>query len=386
MKKKKMIAISSIISVVIITALSLVLFYSYQAKSDYNEPLTVSSHSVKSTAPHHYSKTIKVSTTIGAIGDLLIHDWIYEDAKTENGYDFKPILQHIKPYLLEPDLLLANQETVLGGVEIGLSSYPSFNSPTEVGDALIDSGVDIVSTANNHTLDRGEKAIQNAINYYNRVGLPYVGHFANEDDKNTIRVLNSNGISFAFLAYTYGTNGIPVPEGKEYLVNLIDVEAMKKEIARAKEVADVIVMSMHWGNEYQRLPSDEQKYLATVLAESGADIIFGHHPHVLQPMDWIETTDGRKVFVVYSLGNFLSGQMWDYKDIGGLATIAVTKTTNENGTKIQLSNPEFIPTFVSSQNIRNYRVVPLKDAGSFGLSNAVEKNQEIMNHMFQFIQ
>jgi len=386
MKKKKMIAISAIISVVIITALSLVLFYSYQARSDYKEPLSVSSHSVKSTAPHHYSKTIKVSTTIGAIGDLLIHDWIYEDAKTENGYDFKPILQHMKPYLLEPDLLLANQETVLGGVEIGLSSYPSFNSPTEVGDALIDSGVDIVSTANNHTLDRGEKAIQNAINYYNRVGLPYVGHFANEHDKNTIRVLNSNGISFAFLAYTYGTNGIPVPEGKEYLVNLIDVEAMKKEIARAKEVADVIVMSMHWGNEYQRLPSDEQKYLATVLAESGADIIFGHHPHVLQPMDWIETTDGRKVFVVYSLGNFLSGQMWDYKDIGGLATIEVTKTTNENGTKIQLSNPEFIPTFVSSQNIRNYRVVPLKDAGSFGLSNAVEKNQEIMNHMFQFIQ
>lgn len=373
------------ISIVFLVVLSLIFIALYYMDFSNKESVPLQAHTHQQRNSETFEKTFQFTTTIGAIGDLLIHDWIYEDAKKENGYDFKPMFEHVKPYLQQPDLLLANQETVLGGVEIGLSSYPSFNSPTEVGDALIDSGVDIVSTANNHTLDRGEQAILNAINYYNRVGLPYVGHFANEEDKNTIRVLESNGISFAFLAYTYGTNGIPVPEGKEYLVNLIDVEAMKKEISRAKEQADVIVMSMHWGNEYERFPSDEQKYLANVLAESGADIIFGHHPHVLQPIDWIETSDGRKVFVVYSLGNFLSGQMWDYKDIGGLATIQVTKTINKDGTEIQLANPEFLPTFISNQNIRNYKIVPLKEAGPFGLKNAKEKYEEIMNHMFQFI-
>lgn len=329
-------------------------------------------------------KSWKQTAKIGAVGDILIHDWLYEDAFTGSGYDFKPMFQYVKDEMRNADLLLANQETVLGGVELGLSSYPTFNSPQEVGDALIGSGVDIVSTANNHTLDRGERAILNAIAYYERAGLPYVGHFKSESDRHTLRILSANGISFAFLAYTYGTNGIPVPEGKPYLVNLIDLEAMKREIKRARERADVVVMSLHWGNEYQRFPSEEQKKIARELAESGADIIFGHHPHVLQPFEWIKTK-GRKVFVAYSLGNFLSGQMWDYKDIGGIVKIQVTKTVDGGGTKIELHSPEFFPTYVSNQHLHRYRIVPLKDAGRFGLPDARHKQEEILQHMFQWI-
>jgi poly-gamma-glutamate capsule biosynthesis protein CapA/YwtB (metallophosphatase superfamily) len=322
---------------------------------------------------------------IGAIGDILIHDTVYEDAYDNNIYDFKPMFRHVKNELLEPDLLLANQETTLGGVELGLSSYPMFNSPVEVGEALLDAGVDIVSTANNHTLDKSEKGVMKSISNMEAAGLPYVGSFKNAQDQQKLRILNKYGIKVCYLSYTYGTNGIPVPFGKDHLVNLIDRELMKSEINRAKSQSDVVVMSIHWGNEYQRFPTDDQKELAQFLVDEGVDIIFGHHPHVLQPMDWLTAADGRKALVVYSLGNFLSGQMWDYKDIGGLATVEISKIITPDRTEIILENPEFVPTFVSSTRQRDYKVVPLSAAGQYGLADAKNKYSEIMNHMTQFI-
>lgn len=331
------------------------------------------------------AKSWESTVTLAAIGDILIHDRVYEDAEIQGGYDFKPMFKHVKQYLQQPDLLLANQETLLGGVEIGLSSYPTFNSPQEVGDALIDSGVDIVSTANNHTLDRGEKAILSAIQYYENVGLPYVGHFKDISDKEKLRILSTNGIQIAYLSYTYGTNGIPVPKGKDYLVNLIDKDKMKTEIHRAKEVADVVIMSLHWGNEYQRFPTEEQKKFAQFLADEGIDVLFGHHSHVLQPMEMLTAKDGRKVFVVYSLGNFLSGQIRDYKDIGGMASVEITKKIAQNKISINIEKPQFFPTYVSSVHFKNYQVVPLQQAGSFGFPTADKKYNEIMLHMFQWL-
>ncbi|MBT2684916.1 CapA family protein [Bacillus sp. ISL-37] len=330
-------------------------------------------------------KSFVETVKLGAIGDILIHDTVYEDAFVNPGYDFKPMLSNVKEYLIEPDLLLANQETLLGGVEIGLSSYPMFNSPVEVGEAFIDAGVDIVSNANNHSLDKSEKGVMASIKNMEAAGLPYVGSYKDDADQQKLRILNKNGINVSYLSYTYGTNGIPVPIGKDHLVNLIDREAMKAEIHRAKAESDVVVMSIHWGNEYQRFPTTEQEDLAQFLVDEGVDIIFGHHPHVLQPMDWLTATDGRKALVVYSLGNFLSGQMWDYKDIGGLATVEITKTITPEGNEIVLNNPEFIPTFVSSSRQRNYQVVPLQEAGKFGLAGAENKYNEIMHHMTQFI-
>jgi poly-gamma-glutamate synthesis protein (capsule biosynthesis protein) len=323
--------------------------------------------------------------TLGAIGDILIHDRVYNVAKTKTGYDFKPMFEHAKTLLKTPDILLANQETILGGPEIGISSYPMFNSPQEVGDALIEAGVDIVSTANNHSLDKGEKGLKTSLDYLDQIGLPHVGTNRTPSEQQTLKVINKNGIKVAYLSYTYGTNGIPVPAGKDYLVNLIDRTAMKEEINRAKDEADVVVMSMHWGNEYQLQPTEEQKELAEVLANDGVDIIFGHHPHVLQPMEWIDRKDGRKSLVVYSLGNFLSGQINDYKDIGGIATVEITKYIDQNGVDIELSNPGFIPTYVSNKQPK-YRVVPLKDAGGYGLPNAESKYSEIMAHMLDHVQ
>ncbi|MBT2638048.1 CapA family protein [Bacillus sp. ISL-39] len=330
-------------------------------------------------------KSFVETVKLGAIGDILIHDTVYEDAFVNPGYDFKPMLSNVKKHLIEPDLLLANQETLLGGEEIGLSSYPSFNSPVEVGEALIDAGVDIVSNANNHSLDKSEKGVLASIKNMEAAGLPYVGSYKDDADKHELRILNKNGIYVSYLSYTYGTNGIPVPFGKDHLVNLIDREAMKAEIHRARTESDIVVMSIHWGNEYQRFPTSDQKELAQFLINEGVDIIFGHHPHVLQPMEWLMATDGRKALVVYSLGNFLSGQMWDYKDIGGLATVEIIKTITPDGNKVILKNPDFLPTFVSSSRQSNYRVVPLQEASQYGLAGAENKYHEIMHHMTQLI-
>jgi poly-gamma-glutamate synthesis protein (capsule biosynthesis protein) len=318
--------------------------------------------------------TVKTSTaTLSAIGDILIHDRVYNPAHVGNGqYDFMPFLTPVQSYLGEADITVANQETMIGGVEIGLSTYPSFNSPHEVGDALKESGVDIVTLANNHALDRGEEAIRNAIQHWNKISMPYVGSYVSSKDKMKIRTLERNGIIFSFLAYTYGTNGISVPQDKPYLVNVIDMEKMKQEILEAKELSDVVVVSLHFGQEYQRLPNDEQKKLARQTANAGADIIIGHHPHVLQPMEWIERADGKRSFVAYSLGNFFSGQNGDYKDIGGIMQIKVEKVEVNGERMVQLKNPSFIPTFVGE----DYTVSPLKKVAG---KDAVYK--EIINHM-----
>jgi poly-gamma-glutamate capsule biosynthesis protein CapA/YwtB (metallophosphatase superfamily) len=331
------------------------------------------------------SRTLTEKITVGAIGDILIHDTVYQDAFNGTQYNFNPIFENVKSILESPDVLTANQESMLGGVDIGVSSYPMFNSPHEVADALVHSGVDIVSIANNHTLDKGERGILSATDYLNSIGLPHVGSFLNQEDRQKLRIIHKNGIKLAFLSYTYGTNGIPIPDGKDFLVNLINRDLMSDEIGRAKTEADVVIMSIHWGNEYQRIPTNEQKELANFLANEGVDIIFGSHPHVLQPMEWIDTGDGRKTFVIYSLGNFISGQVRDYKDIGGMATVEITKHISSTGKSIELSNPSFYPTYVSSQRNQNYQVVPLENAGSFGMQNAAAKYQEIKDHMNQWL-
>lgn len=331
------------------------------------------------------SKELTEKATVGAIGDILIHESVYKDAFKGGHYIFDPIFSNVKDLMEKPDILTANEESLVAGTELGLSSYPCFNSPHEVADALVHAGVDIVSTANNHALDKGERGIQAELQYLDSIGLPHVGTSLNEQDREKLRIIDKNGIKLAFLSYTFGTNGIPVPKGKEYLVNIINRDIMKAEIQRAKKEADVVIMSIHWGIEYQRVPNAEQKDLAQFLANQGVDIIFGSHPHVLQPMQWITAADGRKVFVVYSLGNFISGQVHDYKDLGGMATIDITKHVTEKGSTVELSNPVFYPTFVSSQNFKNFRVVPLEKAGSFGLDHADAKYNEIEQHMKQWL-
>ncbi|API91681.1 capsular polysaccharide biosynthesis protein [Virgibacillus pantothenticus] len=325
----------------------------------------------------------KQEITIAAIGDMLIHSQVYEDAKTETGYNFTPMLKEVKPYLEEATVTVANQETMIGGEELGLSSYPAFNSPFAVGDALKAAGVDVVTIANNHTLDRGEKAIQRAIEHWEQIDMMYTGAYKNEADQATLRVYRTKeGIDVAFLAYTYGTNGIPVPEGKPYLVNLINKERMATEIKKAKQQADVVILNLHFGTEYQMLPNKEQKDLAQFAADQGVHAVIGHHPHVLQPVAWVKGKKGNRTFVAYSLGNFLSGQDELYRRFGGILKFTITKNENE---EIKLEKPAFLPTFVKYKNEADYQVIPLKNITNNDLNGAKNYYKEITAHMKKWL-
>ena len=326
--------------------------------------------------------------SIAGVGDVLLHGSIYRDAQDGDTYHFDDMFTHVKPYLEQADITLANQESMIGGEELGLSTYPQFNSPYEIGDTLKRSGVDIVSIANNHTLDRGEEAIMNALNHWDKIGMPYVGAYRSEDDRATIRTIEKNGITFSFLAYTYGTNGIPVPEGKPYLVNLIDEEKIVADIREAKQHSDVIVVSLHFGNEYERMPNEQQTKLAQLIADAGAHIIFGHHPHVLQPVDFIQSEEGHETFVAYSLGNFLAAQEAKhdhYRRIGGIVQVEVEKTEFDGETTIRVHSPSFLATYIHFRNWSQYRILPMYELTDNELSNASERYEETKEHVQQFV-
>lgn len=306
-------------------------------------------------------KPVVTTTSLYAIGDILLHDSVYKAAKRGDSYDFTSAFKPIAPLLTEADIAIANQESMIGGSEIGLSSYPAFNSPYEVGDALQDAGVDLVTMANNHTLDRGITAIENSIAHWNDIGMPYTGSFLSEADKAELRTLTKNDISFAFLAYTYGTNGV-VPK-QPYHVNYIDLEAMTLEIEAAEQAADITVVSLHFGNEYETVPNEAQQKLVQQLSDLGVDLIIGHHPHVLQPVAWVDGTEGNRTFVAYSLGNFLSGQQGDDRNTGGIVGVDVVKTVEDDKETIELANPMFYPTFTRRSSVDGpFEVVPLQTA------------------------
>lgn len=308
--------------------------------------------------PTEFSRTR--SASISAIGDVLIHGTVYQDAKTADSYDFNPMFEGVAPFLSQSDITIANSESLIGGSGIGVSTYPSFNSPFEVGDAMKNAGVDIVSMANNHTLDRGETAIRNALGHWRSLGILTTGAFLSQKDKDHGVSLSKNGITFSFLSYTYGTNGVETPRGKEYLVQRIDKERIRQDLAIARAESDIVVLSLHFGVEYETMPNAEQIELAHFSAEHGADVILGHHPHVLQPAQWIQASDGRKVFAVYSLGNFLSGQDVLERKIGGIVHITAIKTEKAGSESIMLADPAFTPTFVENTDLKDFQVKLLK--------------------------
>lgn len=317
------------------------------------------------------------STSISLImaGDNLINDKLYNAAKKDDGsYDFKSMYSYIKDIVKNYDLAYYNQETILGGSEIGVSSYPAFNSPYEVGDATIDTGFNLVSLATNHTLDRGEKAIINSLNYWNnKSNVLTSGSYLSNNDRNKVNIKEVNNITYTMLNYTYGTNGIKVPEGKEYLVNIWPCtgnnpdndtkyqeykEVVKEDILRVRDKVDLLIVAMHFGVEYTHVPTKYQIDMAEFLSSLGVDIIVGTHPHVIMPITYINDT-----LVIYSLGNFLSAQDTnnDYNTtVGLLSSIKITKNIDkDNNSSIKLSdlNNELIYT----TNKDGYKIIPFSN-------------------------
>jgi len=325
----------------------------------------------------------QTTITVAAIGDVLLHERAYVPAKVAVGiYDFMPMLERVDALLSAPDFLMANFESIPGGVEIGLSTYPSFNSPKEIVTDLQSLGVDMVIGANNHTLDRGLRTVESAINFYDEIGMPYVGKYRSFEDRNTARIVTIEGISIGVLAYTYGLNGIEVPKGHEYVVGLIDPDKIVADIDELREKVDVLVVHMHWGAEYELEPNQGQRDLAMLLAASGVDIVFGHHPHVLQPIEWLKLEDGQETIVFYSLGNFFSGQNYDYTDIGGVATVEVTKIVEGEDITINVHSPTIEPTIVV-QKENGYFVQPMAKADVASISGTTF--DEIIMHTQSYL-
>ncbi|WP_332698838.1 CapA family protein [Halalkalibacter lacteus] len=324
----------------------------------------------------------ETTITIGAVGDVLLHERVYVPAETEGGYDFMPMLQEVESLLAAPDFLMANQESMPGGVEIGLSTYPSFNSPQEIVSNLQTLGVDMVIGANNHTLDRGVKAVESALDFYDEIGMDYVGVYRDTPDREKDRIVAVDDITLGVLAYTYGTNGIPIPEGHEDIVALIDRERMQQDVERLREKVDIVIVHMHWGDEYAREPNAEQRELAQHLSEAGTDIIFGHHPHVLQPIDHLQQENGQETYVFYSLGNFFSGQNFEYTDIGGVGTIEVTKTIKGDEQVVEIHTPHIEPTLVMLEN-DVYRMMPMADSGGSLINGST--TEQMREHVQMYV-
>ena len=320
-----------------------------------------------------------------AVGDYLIHSSVYKDANrlaNGDGYDFKPMISYIKEIVSNYDIAYYNQETILGGSELGLSDYPTFNSPYEAGDAMLDAGFNLVSLATNHTMDSGKKAVENSCKYWqSKENVLTAGSYCSEEERNKVNIKEINNIKYTMLNYTYGTNGMPV--ANDYLVNVwpTDIDninnpekdtkyqaykkQIKEDIDKVKDKVDFLIVAMHWGVEYTHEPTAYEKDMASYLASLGVNLIIGTHPHVIQPVTWIDDT-----LVIYSLGNFISAQYQNkstctnYKCTTELMTsLKIEKDIKNNQTSIKITNVEneLLYNYYNQSTWRNFKVIPFSN-------------------------
>lgn len=372
-------------SIIILFILSVIYILNFNAKNN------IKDNNITKENKEEYRATMVM------VGDNLIHDKIYNEAKKNSGgnnYNFKPMIENIKEIVNKYDIAYYNQETILGGSNIGVSSYPAFNSPYEVGDAMIDAGFNLVSLATNHTMDRGEEAILNSRKYWDsNSDVMAVGSYDSIDARNKINIKEINNIKYTMLNYTYGTNGIKIPTGKEYLVNVWPVtgnnpetdneyqkykETIKKDIERVRDKVDVLIVAMHWGIEYETTPNNYQIDAAKFLASLGVNIIIGTHPHVIQPIDYIDDT-----LVIYSLGNFLSAHEVINMDnrVGLMSTLEIVK--DNNGIKLEKINNELLYTYYKD-GYTDFKVIPfskMEDKYLSGYKDIYDKYKSIIQNM-----
>lgn len=305
-----------------------------------------------------------------ATGDIMFHSPQFKYAYDSNTgtYDFSPVFNHVKKYIDEADISIANFETVTAGSGISYSGFPRFNTPKEAVLGIKNAGFDILSTANNHSLDQGKIGLINTIKVIEEYGMKNIGTYIEKEIP--ILIEDIDGIKLAFLSYTYGLNGMDSTLSTEelaYMINRIDEEKIKNDIEKSKSLnVDLTVIYIHWGNEYQREPSEYQIELGEKMVNWGADIIFGSHPHVIQKSE-ILNVDGEDKFIIYSMGNFLSNQRKEtmgnsYTEDGIILNLEIEKSSLTNKTKI--SKIRYIPTWLHRYRKDGkliYEILPIED-------------------------
>ncbi|RJE47862.1 MULTISPECIES: CapA family protein [unclassified Dehalobacter] len=304
------------------------------------------------------------------LGDIMCHPTQYEAAQTSGGYDFNPSFEEIGKNTRLADLTLANLETTLAGKEMTYSGYPSFNTPEQMADAVRNTlGVDVVSTANNHSLDRNFSGLSRMIDFLDQYGLKHTGTYQTAEDSQEILIQEISGLRIAFLSYTYGTNGVTLPKGKAFAVNYLDREKILRDAEKARTLgADLVIASLHWGTEYAVKPSAEQINLATWIFENTeVDIIAGNHVHAVQPITFLQVkskTTGKEKegLVIYAQGNFISDQKTDTANMGIMVDIFLDIRSAK---KPVITHVAYYPTWVDETpgaGPKTYRVLNVTKA------------------------
>lgn len=309
--------------------------------------------------------------SIIAVGDVLIHESVYKDALNSDGtYNFHKMFTEVEDIIKKYDLKYCNQESTIGGSSLGISGYPSFNSPDEIGDEIVSLGFNLISLANNHALDRGEDAIHYSNSYWKSKGVVYAGTYDSMEERNDIKVYEKNGIKYAFLAYTSISN---IKPKNDYILNMYSAERAKEDIESVKGKVDVIIVSMHWGIEDYNTPTESQRQIAEYLSSLGVNMIIGAHPHVVQPIEYIGDT-----LVIYSLGNFISNQLSVRLNNGIGLMYGVDIVVDKNG-KVSFENEYKELILAYSDHSTNFKVIPFSKLNDNLLNNYKEIEKEYLN-------
>lgn len=276
------------------------------------------------------------------VGDVLLHTPVEQSCRQADGsYDYDSLFEHTKDAISAADLALVNQEVIIGGAELGISGYPSFNADFSLCDSLVNAGFDVICHATNHALDKGKAGLVNCATHW-RERYPEITVLGIHDRADTSTscgadpvVIELPELRIAVLNYTYGTNGISLPKGMPYAVDMLDEKQVAADIQRAEELADFTIVCPHWGTEYRLTPDSSQEKWTQIFLENGADLVLGTHPHVIEPIEWVtDEESGHEMLVYYSLGNFVNWTSGTGKDVanrmvGGMAEVTIAK--NESG-------------------------------------------------------
>jgi len=327
-----------------------------------------------------------------ATGDGLLHQPVYNAGynKSTKTYDFSDILAYTKEKLKDYDIKYYNQETVFDDTK-KYSGYPKFNTPSGFGTSMIDAGFNVVSLATNHSMDSGTDSAKRSVQWWkNQKGILTSGMATSEEERTDYQIMEANGITYTMLSYTYGTNGLGTNaiNQEPYLVNLYSEELVKKDVEAVRDKVDIVMVAMHWGNEYQQTASTKQKEQAAYLASLDVDIVLGTHSHCIQPWEMIDDT-----VVFYSFGNFLSNQMAADSSlirkvavVGMFATLDITKVVNteKNTTTITIDNIgadlNYSYKFYNKEKGKHdYKVIPFSKMESKYLNNYEKVYNEFSN-------
>lgn len=287
------------------------------------------------------------------VGDNLIHSGLYKAAKQSDGsYNFDNMYENILTDIEEADLAIINQETIFTADRDNISSYPMFGSPTEVGDAEVKAGFDVIAHSTNHTVDKNLKGIKDTINFWetNYPEITYLG-IHDEENESDVKYIEKNGIKLAFVNYTYGLNGLESwIDGNEYMVDMLTDTDIEETLAEAEENSDITVAILHVGNEYVYKPTEYAQEQVDRFIDNGADIVFCAHPHVVEPYEMRTTEKGNEGLVYYSLGNFISSQDEIPRIIGGMAKITVEMKVTGDEKEIYIKQYSMEPLVTHQEN------------------------------------